>query len=76
MVFCKPNGIGVNLANNTTLKACGPDITLRIALAVSFCKRAPIGSLEDNALRVTCAMAIPKLADKTTMTIPLNMPNK
>lgn len=76
IVFCRPKGIGVNLASNTTLKACDPDITLSIALAVSFCIRVPIGNLDDNKLRVTCAIAIPKLADNTTMTIPLNMPNR
>lgn len=36
MVFCRPNGIGVSLANNTTLNARGPAITRSMARPVSF----------------------------------------
>ena len=36
MVFCRPKGIGVNLANNTTRNARGPDITRSMDFAVSF----------------------------------------
>lgn len=36
IVFCRPNGIGVSLANNTTLNARGPAITRRMARPVSF----------------------------------------
>lgn len=50
MVFCRPNGIGVSRASNTTLNERGPDITLRMAFPVSFFsnlnKREP---LSDNS---------------------------
>lgn len=36
IAFCKPNGIGVNRVNITTLNALGPDITRSIARPVSF----------------------------------------
>lgn len=36
IVFCSPNGIGVSLAQKTILKHNGPDITLIIAVAISF----------------------------------------
>ncbi|KAF9823442.1 hypothetical protein SFRURICE_004373 [Spodoptera frugiperda] len=36
IVFCNPKGIGVSLAKNTILKACGPEITFSRARAVSF----------------------------------------
>lgn len=36
MVFCKPNGIGVSRASNTTLNERGPDITRKMAFPVSF----------------------------------------
>lgn len=36
IVFCSPNGIGVNLEQKTILKHNGPDITCIIAIAISF----------------------------------------
>lgn len=36
IVFCNPNGIGVNRVNKTTLNALGPDITRNMARPVSF----------------------------------------